>query len=119
MAWLKIEWNYNACFRTRKAPAVGCPAKVEINSFEMMSMNLQNQPTSKINLTPRFRLTDKDQKLGISTINEKLESMFPTIIPQMTDKKTTTSFPSEPAENEIRSSEMEHNIDSVCISTCS
>ncbi|KNZ54757.1 uncharacterized protein VP01_2862g2, partial [Puccinia sorghi] len=25
--WLKIEWNYDSCFGTGKAPAVGCPAK--------------------------------------------------------------------------------------------
>ncbi|KNZ61315.1 hypothetical protein VP01_14209g1, partial [Puccinia sorghi] len=24
---LKIKWNYNSCFGTGKAPAVGCPAK--------------------------------------------------------------------------------------------
>ncbi|KNZ49970.1 hypothetical protein VP01_4667g4 [Puccinia sorghi] len=33
------------------APAVGCPAKVKINGFEMMAINLQNKFPSKINLT--------------------------------------------------------------------
>ncbi|KNZ51014.1 uncharacterized protein VP01_4131g1, partial [Puccinia sorghi] len=37
--WLKIEQNYNSCFGTGKAPAVGCPAKVKINGFEMMAIN--------------------------------------------------------------------------------
>ncbi|KNZ63653.1 uncharacterized protein VP01_1117g3 [Puccinia sorghi] len=50
--WLKIEQNYNSCFGTGKALAVGRPAKVKINGFEMMAINLQNQSPSKINLTP-------------------------------------------------------------------
>ncbi|KNZ50990.1 hypothetical protein VP01_4142g1, partial [Puccinia sorghi] len=25
--WLKIKQNYDSCFGTGKAPAVGCPAK--------------------------------------------------------------------------------------------
>ncbi|KNZ64150.1 hypothetical protein VP01_10608g1, partial [Puccinia sorghi] len=73
---LKIEQNYNACF-DGKAPAVGCPAKVKINGFEMMAINLQNQSASNINPTPCFGLINKDQKVGISTIVEKLESMYP------------------------------------------
>ncbi|KNZ48313.1 hypothetical protein VP01_575g1, partial [Puccinia sorghi] len=78
---------------------VGCPAKVNINGFEMMAINLRNQSPSKINLTPRQMknqfniykdkykkvhtksisthcgLTNKDRKAGISTINENLKSM--------------------------------------------
>ncbi|KNZ48253.1 uncharacterized protein VP01_5795g1 [Puccinia sorghi] len=48
--WLKIEWNYNSCFGTGKAPAVGRPAKGKINGFEMMAINLCNQSPSKIML---------------------------------------------------------------------
>jgi len=51
--WLKNERNYNACFGSGKAPAVGRPAKGKINGFEMMAINLRNQSASKINLTPR------------------------------------------------------------------
>ncbi|KNZ44355.1 uncharacterized protein VP01_923g1 [Puccinia sorghi] len=83
-----------------QAPAVGHPAKGKINGFEMMAINLRDQSASKINLTPcqmkdqfntykdkykkvhtksmstaGFGLTDKDQKVGIGSINEKLESM--------------------------------------------
>ena len=49
--WLKIEKNYNACFGTGKAPAVGRPAKGKINGFEMMAINLRNQSATKINLS--------------------------------------------------------------------
>ena len=97
--WLKIEKNYNACFGTGKAPAVGQPAKDKINVFEMMAINLWNQSPTKIKLTPcqmkdwfntykdkhkkvhtksiskGFELNDEDCKVGISTIDEKIESM--------------------------------------------
>ncbi|KNZ56398.1 uncharacterized protein VP01_2412g3 [Puccinia sorghi] len=32
--WLKIEQNYNSCFGTGKAPAVGCPDKGKINGYQ-------------------------------------------------------------------------------------
>ena len=159
--WLKNERNYNACFGSGKAPAVGRPAKGKINGFEMMAINLRNQSASKINLTPRqmkdwfntykdkykkvhtksistgFGLTDKDRKVGITTIDEKLESMCPHYhamnelmghrafvnpwykVDAQADNDTTSSSPSEPAGNEVRSSEMESNNDSVCIFTVS
>ncbi|KNZ63306.1 uncharacterized protein VP01_11616g1, partial [Puccinia sorghi] len=51
--WLKIERNYDSCFGTWKAPAVGCPAKDE-GSIQYLQ-----------------------RQAGICTINEKLESMCP------------------------------------------
>ncbi|KNZ49433.1 uncharacterized protein VP01_5009g2, partial [Puccinia sorghi] len=44
-----IEMNYNSCFGTGKAPAVGRPAKFIINGLEMMAINLRTQsPSSTI-----------------------------------------------------------------------
>jgi len=159
--WLKIEKNYNACFGTGKAPAVGRPAKGKINGFEMMAINLRNQSATKINLTPcqmkdrfntykdkykkvhtksistGFGLTDEDRKAGISTIDEKLESMCPHYhamnelmgdrafvnpwfkVNAQGDKESTPSSTSEAAGNDIRSSDTDSNGDSVCISTSS
>ncbi|KNZ53565.1 uncharacterized protein VP01_31g1, partial [Puccinia sorghi] len=64
-----IERNYNSCFGTGKAPAVGCPAKGKINGFEIMAINLCNQSPSKINLTP---CQMKDQ---FNTYKDKRESV--------------------------------------------
>ncbi|KNZ57748.1 hypothetical protein VP01_2082g4 [Puccinia sorghi] len=58
--WLNIKQNYNSCIGTGKAPAVGCPAKVHTKS-----------------IATGFGFTNEDQKVGISTIDEKLESMCP------------------------------------------
>ena len=84
-----------------------------------------------------FGLTDEDRKAGITTIDEKLESMCPHYhamnelmgdrafvnpwykVDAQDDNETTSSSSPEPAGNEIRSSDMEINNDSVCISTSS
>ncbi|KNZ56868.1 hypothetical protein VP01_22g7 [Puccinia sorghi] len=43
--WLKIEWNYNACFATGKVPDVGHPAKGEINCYQSSkSIGPNDQP---------------------------------------------------------------------------
>ncbi|KNZ51265.1 hypothetical protein VP01_4017g2, partial [Puccinia sorghi] len=55
-----IKCSFSACFGSGKAPAVGCPAKIHTKSMFM-----------------GVGLTDKDQQVGITTINEKLESMCP------------------------------------------
>ena len=125
----------------------------------MMAINLRNQSATKINLTPRqmkdrfntykdkykkvhtksistgFWLTDEDCKVGISAINEKLESMFPHYhamnelmgdqafvnpwfkVYAQADNESTPSSTSEAAGNDIRSRKMESNADSVCFST--
>ena len=82
-------------------------------------------------------MTDEDRKAGITTINEKLESMCPHYHAMnklmgdrafvnpwfkfyvQADKESTPSSTSEAAGNDIRSSNMESNADSVCFSTCS
>ncbi|KNZ52295.1 hypothetical protein VP01_3625g3 [Puccinia sorghi] len=63
--WLKIKWNYDSCFGTGKAPAVGCPAKDKYKKVQTKSSSTG------------FGLTNEDQKVVISTIDEKLESMCP------------------------------------------
>ncbi|KNZ49455.1 hypothetical protein VP01_4g18 [Puccinia sorghi] len=55
----------HACFETGKDPAVGHPAKDKYNKVHTKSIS-----TSSL-------LTKKDQKVGISTIDEKLEIMCP------------------------------------------
>ncbi|KNZ47676.1 hypothetical protein VP01_622g2 [Puccinia sorghi] len=123
--WLKIERNYNSCFGTGKAPAVGHQAKDKYRKFLTKS------------ISTGFGLTNEDQKAEISTIDEKLESICPHYhvinelmggqafinpcfkVDAQADNKTATSPPSEPAGNEIRSSDMERNNDYVCISTSS
>ncbi|KNZ48543.1 hypothetical protein VP01_5598g1, partial [Puccinia sorghi] len=125
--WLKIKQNYNACFGNGKAPAVGCPAKDQPNplSGEGTIQHLQRQLQEIPHQLIHFQ----------STINEKLESMcshYHAINKLMGDKafvnplykvdaqadnKTATYSTSEPAGNEIRSSDMECNNDSICVST--
>ncbi|KNZ44985.1 uncharacterized protein VP01_8604g1 [Puccinia sorghi] len=61
--WLKIEWNYNSCFGTGKAPSVGLPAKDKYNKFHTKY------------ISTGFGLTNEDLNTGISKIDEKLESM--------------------------------------------
>ncbi|KNZ63226.1 hypothetical protein VP01_11703g1, partial [Puccinia sorghi] len=57
--------NYNSCFGTGKAPAVGCPAKDKYKKVHTKY------------ISRGFVLTNEDQNVGISTIDEKLESMCP------------------------------------------
>ncbi|KNZ60084.1 hypothetical protein VP01_1612g7 [Puccinia sorghi] len=59
--WLNIKHNCNSCFQTRKAPAVG--------------YNYKQVNTKSISMG--FGLTNEDQKVGISTTNDKIESMCP------------------------------------------
>ncbi|KNZ48421.1 uncharacterized protein VP01_5682g1, partial [Puccinia sorghi] len=126
--WLKIERNYNSCFGTGKAPAVGHPAKGKINGFEMMAINLRNQSPSKINLTPhqmKYQFnTYKDKYKKVHTKSRATgstgfgrEFINPCFKVDAQAGKKTASSTSEPAGNEIRSSDMKSNNDYVCIST--
>jgi len=40
--WLSNKQNYNACFGSSKAPAVGRHVKGKINGYEMMAINFRN-----------------------------------------------------------------------------
>ncbi|KNZ56550.1 hypothetical protein VP01_2378g1 [Puccinia sorghi] len=68
-----------------------------------------------------FGLTDEDQKVGLSTIDENFEIMCPHYYAKNewmgADNKIEKSSPSEPAGIEIRSNDMKSNNDYVCIST--
>ncbi|KNZ64514.1 hypothetical protein VP01_10205g1 [Puccinia sorghi] len=87
--------------------------------------------------TRSHRLAYISSTAGISTINEKLERICPQYyainelmggqafinpwfkVDAQADNETETLSPSEPAGNEIRSSDMESNDDCIFISTIS
>ncbi|KNZ56515.1 hypothetical protein VP01_2388g3 [Puccinia sorghi] len=124
--WLKIKQNYNSCFGTGKAPAVGHPAKMK-DLFNNYTYKYKKVHTKSIAMG--FGLTNGDQKAVISTMDEKLESMCPHYhamnelmgdqaffnpwykVNAQAENKTTSSSTSELAGNEIRSIEMESNND--------
>ncbi|KNZ61446.1 uncharacterized protein VP01_139g7 [Puccinia sorghi] len=101
-------------------------AKGEINGFEVMATNLRNQSPSNINLKPHqmndlfHKYKDKYKK---STPNPYPAHVSPLScnerVDAQADNETATSSPSEPAGNEIGSSDMESKNDYVCISTSS
>ncbi|KNZ51066.1 hypothetical protein VP01_4106g1, partial [Puccinia sorghi] len=114
IGWLKIERNYNSCFGTGNALAVGCSAKDKPD------------PLSDEELI-QYTKTSTKKKAGISTIDEKLESMCPHYhamyeliggqafinplfqVDGQAENKLAKSSPSEPSGNEIRSSDMGSN----------
>ncbi|KNZ62486.1 hypothetical protein VP01_1264g2 [Puccinia sorghi] len=73
--WLNIKRNYDSCFGTGKAPAINlnpCKMKDQFNTYKDKYKKVHTK-----SISTGFGLTNEDQKVGISTINEKLESMFP------------------------------------------
>ncbi|KNZ64645.1 hypothetical protein VP01_10087g1, partial [Puccinia sorghi] len=115
----------------------GLPADLEQGSLLMLVIHQKYKKVHTKSISTGFGLTDEDQKAGISTINEKLESMCPNYhvlrnlmggqafinpcfkVYAQADNKPAKSSPSEPSGNEIRRSDMEINNDYVFISTSS
>ncbi|KNZ48383.1 hypothetical protein VP01_5706g1, partial [Puccinia sorghi] len=68
--WLKIERNYNSCSGT----AINLTPHQMKDQFNTYTDKYKKVHTKFI--LAGFGLTNEDQKAGISTINEKLESML-------------------------------------------
>ena len=101
VTWLTDQKNFAACFGTGKSTSVGRPPKNKVNGFTLMALHLKQKTKDRFNLSSKqmqerfknyqtkyrkahllasstgFGLTEEDEKKGIKSIFEKLDSMCP------------------------------------------